>query len=286
MKMKKGALFLSLMMVVVLSVMVMVPMVSADETTTDMQVQEKITNEWQESHKFKVTQTTISTYKDGVYETITIYSGNGLKEKLGIENFIVVRKIPLESQDAVKFGIIESNPKISKKESYEVFTTATDPPRILRSYPQWIYEKDIWGNYHQLNEPTNMIWKYSTLTDVRNEIWIDHDWYHVMVPYEDTYYIYDGGWRADYGLADDPFRLSGGYHIRLWELSDGDVIGAAHQDSSFPHHAVGFENAENLIAGFFQDPDDSAWRVYPNLEYLGNQVSSPYNNGYATMTYV
>jgi len=187
--------------------------------------------------------------------------------------------------NAEKLGVTDRNPKISQKEYVEVFTTANDPPRLLTSYPQWIYERDIWGNYHQLNEPTDMIWKYTTLTAVRNEIWIDHSWYHVMFPYEDTYYIYDGGWMADYGLANDPFRLNGGYHIRLWALSSGDVIGAAHQDSSFPHHAVSFKTAESLIAGFFQNPDDGTWRVYCNLQYLGNPVSYPYNNGYATMTY-
>jgi len=76
--------------------------------------------------------------------------------------------------------------------------------------------------------------------------------------------------------------LGWGYHIRIWGMSDGDIVGAAHEDSGFPHRAIGFENAEELIAGFYNDPDDSRWHVYQDDYALNNYVADPYSNGMAT----
>jgi hypothetical protein len=68
-------------------------------------------------------------------------------------------------------------------------------------------------------------------------------------------------------------------------MSDGDVIGAAHHDSAVPHHADGFENTEEDIADFYDQPEDDLWHVYEDSYALGNYVSNPYNNGMCTQIF-
>jgi hypothetical protein len=149
---------------------------------------------------------------------------------------------------------------------------------LLRSgYPVWIYEYSG-GVYHQLNEPINMIWSGAYLSTIKTEM-LEKGWWDTIAEY--TCYIYDGSWKADDGVAVTPDRFFGGDHIRLWQLTTGEVVGAAHEDSWFPHSAVGFEVAEDRISAFYLDADDTMWHLYPDNTYLGNYVSSPYNNGYA-----
>jgi len=131
------------------------------------------------------------------------------------------------------------------------------------------------------NEPIYIAWENSNYNSVKQEI-IEKGW--TDYPLEDTYYVYDSvyGWIADDGLASDPFCLLGGCHIRIWNLSDGDIAGAAHQDSGVPHHAIGSGNAEELVAGFYNDPDDTRWHVYQDDYALNSYIQSPYSNGMAT----
>lgn len=70
--------------------------------------------------------------------------------------------------------------------------------------------------------------------------------------------------------------------IRLWQMNDGDVIGAAHHDTWAPHEADGFENAEEEVAGFYDQVGDTLWHVYEDDYSLNNYVASPYNNGMCT----
>lgn len=123
--------------------------------------------------------------------------------------------------------------------------------------------------YLQLNEPINIAWENSNYNSVKQEI-IEKGW--TDYPLEDTYYVYDSvyGWIADDGLASDPFRLLGGYHIRIRSLSDSDIAGAAHQDSGVLRHAIGFEKAEELVAGFYIDPDDTRWHEYQDVYAYNN----------------
>lgn len=120
-----------------------------------------------------------------------------------------------------------------------------------------------------MNEPINIAWKNSNYTSVKQEI-LENAW--TDYPLEDTYYVFDSvyGWIADDGLASDPFRLLGGYHIRIRSLSDSDIAGAAHQDSGVLRHAIGFEKAEELVAGFYNDPDDTRWHEYQDVYAYNN----------------
>ena len=237
---------------------------------------------WETDHTIKVTHETTYLYTCGTLEVTEVYSGIEFQKKFGVPDFTRKREINVDPDTAVALNFKEGTREVRTEISFEVFTTEQDPPQILRSYdyPQWIYVKD--GSiYLQLNEPINIAWENSNYNSVKQEI-IEKGW--TDYPLEDTYYVYDSvyGWIADDGLASDPFRLLGGYHIRIWSLSDGDIAGAAHQDSGVPHHAIGFENAEELVAGFYNDPDDTQWHVYQDDYALNSYIQSPYSNGMAT----
>jgi flagellar assembly factor FliW len=71
-------------------------------------------------------------------------------------------------------------------------------------------------------------------------------------------------------------------------MSDGDIVGAAHEDSSaipFGHHAIGFENIEEMVAEFYDEADDTNWHVYQDDYALNNYVADPYSNGMATRVF-
>ena len=265
--MKHGVILLALL----LAAMTMVPVVSADTAGTSL------LQKWQADHTIRVTKTVTTHYAEGALVTETIYTGTELTKRFGVENFSVQSTLKVSSQDAARLGLDAKRTAVTSRVSDEVFTAADDPPMLLSGYPVWIYEYSG-GVYHQLNEPINMIWNGASLSTIKTEM-TEKGWWDTIA--EDTYYIYDGSWKADDGVASDPIRLFGGYHVRLWRLSTGEVVGAAHQDSAVPHHAIDFEGTEDRITTFYQDADDTLWHVYPDNIYLGNSVSSPYANAYA-----
>ncbi|MDI6811311.1 MAG: hypothetical protein QMD80_06540, partial [archaeon] len=107
-------------------------------------------------------------------------------------------------------------------------------------------------------------------------------------PCEYNFKIYDlvYGWIGDDGVAEgwpgsDCFRELGGYHVRLWRLSTGDVIGQAHHDTMPPHKADQYEPIEELVAGYYKEPDDTQWAVYDDNYWLNNDdtPNGVYNDG-------
>jgi hypothetical protein len=264
---KYGVILLALL----LAAMAMIPCVSADTTGTGL------AQKWQADHTISVTKIVSTQYSNGTLVTITTYTGAELTRRFGIREFTTRHELNVSPEDAAKLKLAVKTAAVSRSEVREVFTSPDDPPMLLSGYPAWIYEYSG-GVYHQLTEPINMIWSGAYLSTIKTEM-TEKGWWDTIA--EDTYYIYDGSWKADDGVASDPVRLLGGNHVRLWQLSTGEVVGAAHEDSAVPHHAVGFEVAEDLITTFYQDTDDTLWHVYPDNTYLGNSVSSPYANAYA-----
>lgn len=260
-----------ILLVLLLAAMAMVPCVSADPESTYK------AGKWQSDHTIQVTKTVSTYYSDGILVTDTTYRGAELTKRFGIEKFSMQNRVNVSSADAANLGLDAKKATVASTITREVFTAPDDPPRLLAGYPVWIYEYSG-GVYHQLNEPINMIWGGAYLSTIKTEM-IEKGWWDTIA--EDTYYIYDGSWKADDGVASDPVRILGGNHVRLWQLSTGEIVGAAHQDSAVPHHAVGFEVTEDLITTYYQDADDTLWHVYPDNTYLGNSVSSPLANAYA-----
>lgn len=84
-------------------------------------------------------------------------------------------------------------------------------------------------------------------------------------------------------MADNKYRILGGYHLRLWELPSGTVISNAHHDDNIfiiPGHQVdGYENAETKVAGFFGTTDGVCW--LDNVFY--SNYYNAFNDGSATL---
>jgi parallel beta-helix repeat protein len=65
-------------------------------------------------------------------------------------------------------------------------------------------------------------------------------------------------------------------------MSDGNAVANTHHDTPVPHEANELEEAEELVAGYFAEPDDTEWNVYEDSYNLDNNVTSPYSNGWCT----
>lgn len=263
-KMRIGAL----LMVMLIMSMALVPAVSA-QTEISME-------QWMQDHTVNVKSTTIYKYGQGTLEIKEIYTGKDLENKFGIKNRTKIRKIPAEARTV---GMKEGDEKVLVTEKTVVLTSENDPYpwMVTYDYPQWTWS--LQNSVYEQEDPINLAWGTISIDRAKSEMlgagWIDD-------PSEYTYYVYDptNGWMADDGVADDKYRILGGYHARLWQMSDGDVVANAHHDSSIPHKADQYEQAEQLVAGFY-----STWTVYENIYNLNNYVSYPYNNGLATQIY-
>jgi len=118
---------------------------------------------------------------------------------------------------------------------------------------------------------------------VKSEI-LKEAWVNVSYPFEKTEYVYDPvyGWIADNGVASSMTGLLGRYHALLFQMSDGNVVANAHHDSAIPHEADELEVAEELVAGFFNESEDTEWNVYEDSYNLDNNVTNPYSDGWCT----
>jgi hypothetical protein len=65
-------------------------------------------------------------------------------------------------------------------------------------------------------------------------------------------------------------------------MFDGNVVANAHHDDPWPHEADKLEEAEELVAGFFNESEDTEWNVYEDNYDLDNDVADPYSNGWCT----
>ncbi|MDD3247754.1 MAG: hypothetical protein PHF18_13035 [Methanosarcina sp.] len=280
-------------------------------------------SEWKQAHTVEVEMTTVYDYKkDGTLKITETYSGEKLKGKFKADKLTRSQtfSIPDEEEVAVsaKSGSLKLKPgdkkEIVTQESI-VLTTADDPykwwasisstapstaPSTVSStvsstasstisstasaYPQWTFSKFTYffKTYYKMEDPINLVWEQNSLKAVKsvilNQKWVDN-------PVEYTHYLPypDGSWVAGDGVADSKYRITGGYHSRLWELSGEKVVSNAHHDDNvfiIPGHQVdGYENAESKVAGFF----GTAYGAY----WLDNVCSSAYynacNDGSATL---
>jgi len=247
----------------------------SDNTTID---------EWMQAHTLKVNVTTTCKYEQEYLLINETYTGEELKARFGIEQFTKELKIPVEAEVLVEgklHGMQEGEEKVFVTEKVTVLTSADDPPTWwdYYNYPQWAWSKS--GDIYEKEDPINLAWKNTTKDTAKSEI-LEEGWYDWGTYWD--FYVYDPilGWINDDNVADDPFGLFGRYHARLWQMSDGDVVANAHHDTPPPHEADELEEAEELVAGYFAEPDDTEWRVYEDSYNLDNNVTSPYSNGWCT----
>lgn len=259
------------------------------------------TEQWMQKHSVNVTSTTIYRYEKGYLEIKEIYTGKDMENKVGINEFTKVRKIPVDAKivetiyvDGETSSLEEGNEIVLVTEITVVITSETDPfPQWNNGYeyPQWTWSEDS-GSYDR-EDPINLAWEYTDKSTVKSRI-LNQDWTDVFYPYEEKQYVSDpqNGWMLADGVADDLEREWGGYHARLWEMSNGDVVANAHHDDAFfniplGHQADEYEPAENLVAGFFDYDLTNWWVLYDQCE-LDNEYTNPYgayNDGDATCIY-
>ncbi|MGB7532338.1 MAG: NosD domain-containing protein [Halobacteriota archaeon] len=239
---------------------------------------------WMQDHTLKVNLTTTCKYEQGYLLVKEVYTGEELKERFGIEQFTKELKIPVEAKvlaEGKLRGMQEGEEKVFVTEKVTVLTSEGDPPHWWDEYkyPQWIWFKS--GDVYEKGLPINLAWKNTTKDMAKSEIleegWVDN-------PIQWTEYVYDpiNGWIIGDGVATSTFGIFGRYHANLWQMSDGNAVANTHHDTPVPHEADELEGAEELVAGYFAEPDDTEWRVYEDSYNLDNNVTSPYSDGWCT----
>ena len=260
----------------------------------------KSMEQWRKEHTVKVKAIRTLKYEQGYLISKEIYTGEEFKKRFGRDNFTKDFRIPVSADDAKKIAEINGIRElregeeitISITEEEHVFTTVTDPPQWWSSpdyfhYPPWAYSKD--GDVYKEEDPINMAWENTNISTVMSEI-TEEGWEDPV--FQHTFYVSDPsyGWLEQTDSLATCCWWSSRYHIRLWQLSTGDVAANAHHDSvPWPtHHADEYEPAEELVAGYYKEPDDTQWVVYDDSYWLDTDYTNEhgaYNNGLCTQIY-
>ncbi|WP_048169739.1 hypothetical protein [Methanosarcina siciliae] len=252
----------------------------------------KQTEQWMQNHTVNVTSTTTYKYYNGQLEIKEVYTSKDPENKAKVNDFTKINKIPISAKDKItilngeSFTLEEGSEKVIVTEKTVVITSQTDPYPWWGygyQYPQWTWSEDN-GQYAR-EDPINLAWEYTNLNTVKEKM-LDQGWISVSYPYEYDQYVSDPqyGWILDEGVADDKYGILGRYHTRLWQMSNGDVVANAHHDNDSPHQADQYEEAEDLVAGFFDNDLNNWWVLHDHYE-LDNYIANPLNDEYATCIY-
>jgi len=158
----------------------------------------------------------------------------------------------------------------------QVGTEYHDPDEEDQGYGIWEYEA-VDGGY-ETAAPMNVISEQSrgAVADVLTS----NGWTDIVVQYDR--YAWDSVANAfvqqDKSVATGTFGFLGRKHLKMWEFG-GYVTGSAHVDSSVPHEATSFEDAEQAIEGIFDD--ESGWAGYQDYYYMDNGYQLDHDS-YAT----
>lgn len=151
------------------------------------------------------------------------------------------------------------------KGSGEVGAAYHAPVEDQKPYGTWEYEA-VDGGY-EITAPMNVISERTT--EAVADVLTDDGWTTSVVQYDrhawnsETYQFETQHESAATGT----FGFLGRHHLKMWEF-EGYVSGSAHVDSSAPHEATSFEDAEQEIEGVFDDA--SGWYGYEDYYDLDN----------------
>ena len=251
---------------------------------------------WSKTHTVHVVVIERIQYQNGELIKQIEYTGDDLKAKFGIDRLIKVKTSKMPVTELLRLYPKEAKtltlgiPLIKTYYKTTVLTTSNDPYPWWDYYPylpRWTWEKvEYCGylfchTYYEKADPVNLVWDSGTKNEVKNVLkgagW--NDW----VVASDQY-IYDppqyggSGWEEGDDLATGWLGLSGRYHVRLWVIYNGKIIGSAHHDTSAPHGVDTFEGGEDKVAGYYSP----SWHVCKDCVYLDNVISGK-NDGYATV---
>lgn len=303
----KRSKFIVLLLIILFFGIVLAPAASAapEQAATEKEENEPKSvdnpqwSEWKQSHTIEVEMTTVYDYrKDGTLKITETYSGEKLKDKFKEDKLTRSQTFPVSDRKEITIdtesGSLTLKPG-GKKEfvtlKSTVLTTSDDPYKwwtstssISLAYPKWTFSKftSFYKTYYEVADPINLVWEQNSLKTVKSSIlnkkWIDN-------PVEYTHYIPypDESWVAGDGMADNKYRVFGGYHLRLWALPGGSIVSNAHHDDNvliIPGHQVdGYENAEARVTGFFETTNGVCWL---NNVYYSDYYNA-FNDGSATL---
>jgi len=132
-----------------------------------------------------------------------------------------------------------------------------------------------------LKDPVNLTWKDTNLNAVKN-VFYSYGWDDALGMDE---WVKDGGvWKRQNKQLEDGSYLGTRHNVRLWLLSNGDIVGQTHYERwiGYWHEVLSFEQTENHVADEF-DPD---WNVFEDSEDIDNECTEPvYNDGWLTVIY-
>ncbi|WP_456450626.1 hypothetical protein [Palaeococcus sp. (in: euryarchaeotes)] len=247
--------------------------------------------EWAKEHTLRVLVVEELTYKNGELVKQVEYTGNELNAKFGVRKLSRIEKTKVDKKTLEKLYPLKAQAliagKVIRKVYYKttVITTSDDPFPWWEYYPylpRWTWK--VWYDefsipHYEKADPVNLVWEGGTKSEVK--IVLDNaGWYDWAVASDQ--YIYDppqyggGGWEEGDDMATS--RTFGArYHIRLWVIYNGKVIGSAHYEDR-DHDVISFEQAEEEVSSYYYSP----WVITPDCYCLYNSISDPYNDGYAT----
>ncbi len=247
--------------------------------------------EWAKGHTVKVMVVEELIYKNGELIKQFEYTGDELKDKFGVSKLSRTEKIRVDEKTLERIYPKEVQAltagKAIRKVYYKttVITTSEDPfpwwdyPPYL---PRWTWK--VWYDefsipHYEKADPVNLVWEGGTKSEVK-EVLENEGWYDWVVA--SSQYIYDppqyggSGWEEGDDMA-TTITLGPRYHVRLWVIYNGKIIGSAHYEDR-DHDVISFEQAEEKVSLYYHSP----WVITPDHYYLYNYISSPYNDGYAT----
>ncbi|WP_293256137.1 hypothetical protein [Palaeococcus sp. (in: euryarchaeotes)] len=249
--------------------------------------------EWAKEHTLRVLVVEELTYKNGELVKQVEYTGNELNAKFGVRKLSRIEKTKVDRKTLEKLYPLKAQAliagKVIRKVYYKttVITTSDDPFPWWEYYPylpRWTWK--VWYDefsipHYEKADPVNLVWEGGTKSEVK--IVLDNaGWYDWAVASDQ--HIYDppqyggGGWEEGDDMATRWLGLQGRYHIRLWVIYNGKIIGSAHHDTSAPHEVDTFEGGEDEVASYYGSP----WFVNEDWIYLDNKISGK-NDGYATV---
>ena len=254
--------------------------------------------EWMQEHTLNVTSTKTYKYENGEITVEETYTGNELEKKLKVGK--TTKSMTIKNLKKEDLTIYSNGKKLALSEGDEITTITTTTVVMTQEYwpfPWWDigydYPQYTWYQvtydgipFYEKADPINIAWENTYKITVENRIenqgWVDFiaEWFEYVSDPDGC--LFGGpGWILGDGIATSRLREHGEFHIRLFDMSNGDIVGAAHQDSPEPHQVIGIENTEDMVAQFF-DYDMSNWWVLYDQEELDNEVITPLCDGEAT----
>ena len=229
----------------------------------------------------KVQGTMITTYqsKEGFLTIKETFRSSDLKRIYG------VAEISREVKFKIKKNLTGIKRKTEHRELHVLRADEKDKLSILSTYPypQWTYKMyyDLYDNpYYVKSDPINLAWEGTTESYVKSTL-ESEGWTGAC---GGNQYVNDQGtWKVQNDQLEDPGSWcldTDRIHLRLWQLSNGDVVGGGHRENHLLLDVISFEDGENRVDDDFYS---ASWSVAEDSVWLNNYVSDPYNNGNATV---